>query len=289
MAGWFDSHCHVQEEYLPGDGAEATDLEPVLAPSGRGRHRPAGLHRDRGGHVAAGGGAWPGPRPARGRPRGHGPPSGCTRTRRVRVSTRWPPCWRASSRRTTASWWRSGSAGSTTTTSTRHATRNARPSPRRSRWRTRTTSRWSSTPATRGPICSTCCRRKACPNAPCCTASRAGPDEVEQCLRAGMYVSFSGIVTFKNAADVREAAARCPLDRLLVETDSPFLAPVPHRGRTNEPSYLPFVGDADRRGEGLPGRRSEGAQRGRGRHGVFHRELNHALLCVIREPCDLGV
>jgi TatD DNase family protein len=71
-----------------------------------------------------------------------------------------------------------------------------------------------------------------------------GPDEVEQCLRAGMYVSFSGIVTFKNAGDVREAAARCPLDRLLVETDSPFLAPVPHRGRPNEPSYLPLVGDA---------------------------------------------
>ncbi len=71
-----------------------------------------------------------------------------------------------------------------------------------------------------------------------------GPDEVDLCLRAGMYVSFSGIVTFKNAADVRDAAARCPLDRLLVETDSPFLAPVPHRGRTNEPSYLPLVGEA---------------------------------------------
>ena len=71
-----------------------------------------------------------------------------------------------------------------------------------------------------------------------------GPDEVDRCLQAGMYVSFSGIVTFKNATDVREAAARCPLDKLLVETDSPFLAPVPHRGRTNEPAYLPFVGDA---------------------------------------------
>jgi len=71
-----------------------------------------------------------------------------------------------------------------------------------------------------------------------------GTDEVERCLRAGMYVSFSGIVTFKNAADVRAAAECCPLDRLLVETDSPFLAPVPHRGRTNEPSYLPLVGEA---------------------------------------------
>jgi len=69
-----------------------------------------------------------------------------------------------------------------------------------------------------------------------------GPAEVDRCLRAGMYVSFSGIVTFKNAGEVRQAVERCPLDRLLVETDSPFLAPVPHRGRANEPSYLPFVG-----------------------------------------------
>lgn len=71
-----------------------------------------------------------------------------------------------------------------------------------------------------------------------------GIEEIDRCLRAGMYVSFSGIITFKNAADVRAAAARCPLERLLVETDSPFLAPVPHRGRTNEPSYLPLVGEA---------------------------------------------
>jgi TatD DNase family protein len=71
-----------------------------------------------------------------------------------------------------------------------------------------------------------------------------GTQEVDRCLRAGMFVSFSGIITFKNAADVRAAAERCPLDRLLVETDSPFLAPVPHRGRTNEPSYLPLVGEA---------------------------------------------
>jgi TatD DNase family protein len=69
-----------------------------------------------------------------------------------------------------------------------------------------------------------------------------GPEEVDRCLRAGMFVSFSGIVTFKNASDVRAAAARTPLDRLLVETDSPFLAPVPHRGRANEPALLPLVG-----------------------------------------------
>jgi TatD DNase family protein len=71
-----------------------------------------------------------------------------------------------------------------------------------------------------------------------------GPDEARACLDAGMYVSFSGIVTFKNAGDVREAVALCPLDRLLIETDSPFLAPAPHRGRPNEPSLVPLVGAA---------------------------------------------
>jgi len=71
-----------------------------------------------------------------------------------------------------------------------------------------------------------------------------GPSEVDRCLSAGMFVSFSGIITFKNAGDVRQAAARCPLDRLLVETDSPFLAPVPHRGRPNEPAFVPLVGAA---------------------------------------------
>ncbi len=71
-----------------------------------------------------------------------------------------------------------------------------------------------------------------------------GPDEARRCLDAGMVLSFSGIVTFKNASDVREAVSLCPLDRLLVETDSPFLAPVPHRGKVNEPSYVPLVGAA---------------------------------------------
>jgi TatD DNase family protein len=71
-----------------------------------------------------------------------------------------------------------------------------------------------------------------------------GPDEARRCLDAGMVLSFSGIVTFKNAAGVREAVALCPMDRFLVETDSPFLAPVPHRGRANEPAYVPLVGAA---------------------------------------------
>ena len=71
-----------------------------------------------------------------------------------------------------------------------------------------------------------------------------GPDGARRCLDAGMVLSFSGIVTFKSAADVREAVALCPMDRFLVETDSPFLAPVPHRGRANEPAYVPLVGAA---------------------------------------------
>jgi TatD DNase family protein len=71
-----------------------------------------------------------------------------------------------------------------------------------------------------------------------------GPAELDRCLDAGMFVSFSGIVTFKNAEEVREAAARCPLERLLVETDSPFLSPAPHRGRPNEPAHVALVGAA---------------------------------------------
>lgn len=57
-------------------------------------------------------------------------------------------------------------------------------------------------------------------------------------LELGLYVSISGIVTFKNAKDLQETAARLPLDRLLIETDAPFLAPVPHRGRTGEPAFV---------------------------------------------------
>lgn len=71
-----------------------------------------------------------------------------------------------------------------------------------------------------------------------------GPDEARKCLDRGAYLSFSGIVTFKNAVDVQEAAKICPLDRLLVETDSPFLAPVPHRGKPNEPAHVAIVGTA---------------------------------------------
>lgn len=60
-------------------------------------------------------------------------------------------------------------------------------------------------------------------------------------LDLGFYISFSGILTFRNAADLREVAKFVPLDRLLIETDSPYLAPVPYRGKVNNPSYVPFV------------------------------------------------
>lgn len=71
-----------------------------------------------------------------------------------------------------------------------------------------------------------------------------GPDEARRALDLGAWLSFSGIVSFRNAGDLRAAAALTPDDRLLVETDAPFLAPVPHRGRPNEPAYLPAVGEA---------------------------------------------
>ena len=63
----------------------------------------------------------------------------------------------------------------------------------------------------------------------------------KQALDLGFYISFSGIVTFKSAQYLREVAAYVPQDRILIETDSPYLAPVPYRGKTNTPAYVPFV------------------------------------------------
>ena len=62
-----------------------------------------------------------------------------------------------------------------------------------------------------------------------------------QALDLGFYISFSGIVTFKSAQYLRDVAAFVPADRLLIETDSPYLAPVPFRGKTNTPAYVPYV------------------------------------------------
>lgn len=72
-------------------------------------------------------------------------------------------------------------------------------------------------------------------------------------IEMGFYISFSGIVTFKNAAQLREVAQKIPLDKILVETDSPYLAPVPFRGKTNQPAYVKYVAQAiaDLRGTSL--------------------------------------
>lgn len=65
----------------------------------------------------------------------------------------------------------------------------------------------------------------------------------QQSMELGFYVSFSGIVTFKNARDLQETAAKVPMDRLLIETDSPYLAPVPFRGKRNDPSLVVHVAE----------------------------------------------
>jgi TatD DNase family protein len=74
----------------------------------------------------------------------------------------------------------------------------------------------------------------------------------KQALDLGFYLSFSGIVTFKNATIVKEVAQKCPLDRLLVETDSPYLAPVPYRGKPNQPAYVRYVAEEIARLRSLP-------------------------------------
>ena len=71
-------------------------------------------------------------------------------------------------------------------------------------------------------------------------------------LDLGFHISFSGIVTFKNATDLREVARQVPMDRMLVETDSPFLAPVPMRGKVNEPANVRFVAQLVADLKGLP-------------------------------------
>ncbi len=86
-----------------------------------------------------------------------------------------------------------------------------------------------------------------------------GAAEAEACVARGAHLSISGIVTFKNADDVRAAVRVTPLDRLLVETDSPFLAPMPHRGKPNQPAYVGLVGAAVALHKGVtPGQVSAG-------------------------------
>lgn len=68
-------------------------------------------------------------------------------------------------------------------------------------------------------------------------------DVAETAMSMNFHISFSGIVTFKNARDLKEVVQRVPLERMLIETDSPYLAPVPYRGKTNQPAYVRYVAD----------------------------------------------
>jgi TatD DNase family protein len=77
-------------------------------------------------------------------------------------------------------------------------------------------------------------------------------DVARQALDLGFHVSFSGIVTFRNATDLKDVARRVPLDRMLIETDSPYLAPVPHRGKRNEPAFVRHVAEEIARLRGVP-------------------------------------
>lgn len=69
-------------------------------------------------------------------------------------------------------------------------------------------------------------------------------DTAKAALDLGFYVSFSGIISFKNAQDLRDVARQVPMDRVLIETDSPYLAPMPYRGKSNEPAFIPYVAQA---------------------------------------------
>ena len=76
-------------------------------------------------------------------------------------------------------------------------------------------------------------------------------DVALQAIELGFYISFSGIVTFKNAVALKEVAKQIPLDRILIETDSPYLAPIPYRGKTNQPSYVKHVAEEVARLRGI--------------------------------------
>lgn len=78
------------------------------------------------------------------------------------------------------------------------------------------------------------------------------PEETQWFLNLGFYISFSGIVTFKNAKSIQESAMMVPLDRLLIETDCPFLAPTPKRGKRNEPAYVRYVAECIARLREIP-------------------------------------
>lgn len=97
-------------------------------------------------------------------------------------------------------------------------------------------------------------------------------DVAEAAMALGFYISFSGIVTFKSAGDLKEVARRVPLERMLIETDSPYLAPVPFRGKTNQPAFVKHVAEEIARLKGL-----EVAEVGRATSRNFFKLFSHAI------------
>ncbi|MEJ5210723.1 MAG: TatD family hydrolase [Burkholderiales bacterium] len=95
----------------------------------------------------------------------------------------------------------------------------------------------------------------------------------EAAMELGFYISFSGIVTFKNAEALREVARRVPLERMLIETDSPYLAPVPLRGKTNEPAYVRHVAEEIARVKGI-----DVAEVGRATSGNFFKLFKQTIV-----------
>ena len=241
MGGWFDSHCHVQEEYLPGDAAGGADLEPVLT-----RAAEAGITR----MVCIGTGVATSEQ-AVAVARATGGPGAIPR---AWASIGLHPHDASEGVEVVAGLLaRELAVGDGAVVavgecgldyfyenSPRHAQRAAFAAQIALAHANglalviHARDAWSDL--------FDVLEAEGVPERTVLHCFTGGPDEVERCLRVGMYVSFSGIVTFKNASDVREAAARCPLDRLLVETDSPFLAPVPHRVvRTSRPTFRSWV------------------------------------------------
>ena len=155
--------------------------------------------------------------------------------------------------RSTRRSWRSARRGSTTTTSTRRPRRRPKASAATSRPRARRACRSRSTRArpTTTPRASS---RRSTPRVAfpailhCYTG---GPDLALRALALGLYVSFTGVVTFKKSDALRDIANSVPLDRLLVETDAPFLAPEPYRGKTNEPAYVVHTAAALAKARGI--------------------------------------
>ena len=250
---WTDSHCHVHDA-----------ADPRRHRRGRRRRSRSGRHhadhrRLRSGDIAR-----------RDRCRRRPPPtstqpSGCTPTMRSRASTRSSTC------STPRGSWPSARPGSTTSTTT-HRARSSSASSREQIQLANdrhlalvihSRDAWDDTFDVLADA--------GVPERTVFHCFTGGPDEARRALDIGATLSFSGIVTFKGAPEVQAAATICPLDRLLVETDSPYLAPVPHRGRPNRPAWVPTSASSSPTSATCPSATSPSHDRQR--HGVLRARL----------------